>query len=125
RAVTEFHATNDRKFYDTAKSEDLGVPVWGGDGFNIWTAETGLIKSYADQTIAENELMRKRKNQIRDRRSAFYQQSESWAASPQTLPWRHPRIAFRGISQRTNQRTVISALAPRGVFLQNSAPYLF
>jgi hypothetical protein len=125
RAVREFDATNDRKFYDTSTQEDGGVPVWGGDGYNIWIAETGEVKAYADREKAEAELMRKRANQIRDRRSAFHGQSGEWAADPETLPYRHSRIAFRGIARRTDQRTVISALIPGNVFLQNSSPYLF
>lgn len=125
RPVREFDATNDRKFYDTSSQEDGGIPVWGGDGYNLWTPETGEVKAYAKLETAEAELLRKRMNQIRDRRSAFFGQSRDWAQEVETLPYRHPRVAFRGISQRTNQRTVISAVIPGNVLLQNSSPYLF
>ncbi|MBX7134163.1 MAG: hypothetical protein K1X67_15940 [Fimbriimonadaceae bacterium] len=125
RPVSEFHATNDRKFYDTSSLEEGGLPVWGGDGYNIWVPETGEVKAFADAKIAEAELLRKRKNQIRDKRSAFFGKGQDWAENPETLSYRHPRIAFRGISQRTNQRTVISALIPGDVMLQNSSPFLF
>jgi hypothetical protein len=125
RALREFDATNDRKFYDTSTKAQGGVPVWGGDGYYIWESETGEVKTYANRSIAEAELQRKRRNQIKDKRSAFFGQPAAWAADVKTLPYRHPRIAFRGISQRTNQRTVIAALIPSDILLQNSSPYLF
>ena len=123
--VREFDVTNDRKFYDAGGPGDGRVPVWGGDGFYIWVAETGEVKAWADPAIATAELQRKRKRQIRTKSSAFYGQSPQWAADPATLPFQSARIAFRGVSQRTNQRTVISALIPGGVYLQNSSPYFF
>lgn len=125
RPVAELHATNDRKFYDAGGYREGRIPVWGGEGFNIWTAETGEVKAWADEETAVTELQRKRKRQIRDSRSAFFGQPLTWAEDDSTLPFRQPRIAFRGISQRTNERTVISALIPGQVFLQNSGPYFF
>lgn len=125
RPVREFDVTNDRKFYDTGAVGSPSLPVWGGDGFNIWSAETGEVKAWADPTIAVAELQRKRKRQIRDSRSAFLGYSADWADDEATLPFQAPRIAFRGISRSTDTRTVISALIPGGVLLQNSAPYFF
>jgi hypothetical protein len=40
------------------------------------------------------------------------------------LPFLHPRIAFRTITNATNTRTVISALVPGKTLLTNNAPYL-
>lgn len=117
--------TNDRRFYDAGGHAKGRIPVWGGEGFNIWDPETGEVKAWADPTIAIAELQRKRRRQIRDARSAFHGMPTNWAEDESTLPFKHPRIAFRGISQRTNERTVIAALIPGGVLLQNSAPYLF
>ena len=36
----------------------------------------------------------------------------------------HDRLAFRDVTNRTNSRTVIACLVPKGVFLTNTAPYL-
>ncbi len=42
----------------------------------------------------------------------------------QTLPGLHPRIALRDVTNRTNRRTVVTALVPPKVFLANQAPYM-
>ena len=125
RPVREFDVTNDREFYDAGGWAEGRIPVWGGEGFNIWEPETGEVKAWADRAIAVKEIQRKRRRQIRDSRSAFLGQPPAWAEDETTLPYQRPRIAFRGISQRTNERTVIAAMIPGQVFLQNSAPYFF
>lgn len=40
-----------------------------------------------------------------------------------TLPCLVPRIAFRDVTNRTNQRTVIVSLLPPNIFITNAAPY--
>jgi len=42
---------------------------------------------------------------------------------PMSLPARNCRIAFRDITNRTNSRTMIAALLPPDVVLDNKAPY--
>jgi len=55
--------------------------------------------------------------------SAFYEMSEEWLSERNTLPCLNPRVAFRDVTNRTNQRTVRAALIPPNVFLANTAPY--
>jgi hypothetical protein len=123
RPVAELHATNDRHAFDSS-GPDATIPVCSGSGFNIWTPTTG--ETYATANLAEisNFLQTKRLQQRRVRSSAFYELSESVANDPQTLPFLHPRIAFRTITNATNTRTVISALVPGKILLTNNAPYL-
>ena len=40
------------------------------------------------------------------------------------MPCFAPRIAFRDVTNRTNQRTVIACLVPPEVFITNKGPYL-
>ena len=40
-----------------------------------------------------------------------------------TIPALHPRIAFRQITNRTNSRTIVTALVPPKVFLTNAGPF--
>jgi hypothetical protein len=56
--------------------------------------------------------------------SAFYGLPREWAADPETLPCRHPRIAFRDVCRATDSRTMICALLPAGIALVEKAPYL-
>jgi phenylpyruvate tautomerase PptA (4-oxalocrotonate tautomerase family) len=50
---------------------------------------------------------------------------KEWIEDSGTLPPLFPRIAFRDITNRTNNRTVIAALIPHKILLQNTAPFLF
>ncbi len=123
RPVAELHATNDRQAFDST-GPDATIPVCSGSGFNIWTPSTGETYATANLVDITNFLQNKRIQQRRVSSSAFYQLNESIANDPQTLPFLHPRIAFRTITNSTNTRTVISALVPGKTLLTNNAPYL-
>jgi len=123
RPVAEFHATNDRSTFDAGSTGT--VPVLGGAGFDLWNPSTGEVFAYGNLTRIETALQSKRKRQIRLKRSAFHGQPQAWADDVETLPMRHPRIAFRDVTNATNTRTTIAALLPPGVAVVNSAPWLF
>lgn len=125
RPVAEFHATNDRPTFDAGSQAPGRLAVRGGAGFDIWTPETAEIYAWADQSTVEVALQAKRQRQIGLRAAAFYAKPVSWAADPLTLPYKHPRIAFRDVTNATNTRTSIAALVPPATLLVNSAPYAF
>ena len=123
RPIAELHATNDRHAFDSSGPEAT-IPVCSGSGFNIWTPTTGETYATANLSEITDFLQNKRLQQRRVRSSAFYQLDESIAKDPKTLPFLHPRIAFRTITRATDTRTVISALVPGKTLLTNNAPYL-
>lgn len=49
---------------------------------------------------------------------------EAWIGNINTLSCRHPRIAFRDVTNSTNKRTIVAALVPPNVVLTHKAPYL-
>jgi hypothetical protein len=123
RPVAELHATNDRATFDAGEAGTM--PVLGGSGFDLWTPITGDVYAYGEPATIEAALQAKRARQIRLSSSAFYGKAAAWAADPQTLPLRHPRVAFRDVARATDSRTAIVALLPADVALTNKAPYLF
>lgn len=123
RPVAELHATNDREVFDSS-GPDATIPVCSGSGFNIWTPSTGETYAYANLETITQFLQTKRLQQRRVKSSAFYELSESIAQDSSSLPFLHPRIAFRTITNSTNTRTVIAALVPGKTLLTNNAPYL-
>lgn len=123
RPVAELHATNDRPHFDAGEGPGR-LAVYTGSSFDIWTPDTGEYYAWADSAVVTAELQRKRANQIRHAKSAFYGLSSAWAEDEATLPMSHPRIAFRDITNATNTRTVLAALVPGGHPLVNTAPYL-
>jgi len=123
RPVREFDATNDRSTFDAGNCGT--VPVLGGAGFELWNSGTGEVYAYGDQSAIEAALQVKRRRQVKLKSSAFHGLPQVWADNLETLPMRHPRIAFRDITRSTDTRTMIAALLPPVVALTNKAPYLY
>ncbi len=99
-------------------------PVYKGTSFNVWLPDTGTYYDSADAESMIAHLQEKRLSQRRTRSSAFAEQEEEIATDPATLPCRHPRIAFRDVTNPTNTRTLIAALVPGERVIVHQAPYL-
>jgi hypothetical protein len=125
RPQAELHATNDKPLMDLrSKTCPQGFwPVFKGKSFDLWTPDTGKYYAFADPKELLPALQDKRLNSARTVRSAFSEFPMEWLRDERTLPCLRPRVAFRDITNRTNQRTVIVALIPGEVFLTNTAPY--
>lgn len=124
RPYREFDATNDgpkknkifELDYDSCPEEYW--PVYKGSSFNIWEPDTGEYQGGADPAIALNVIQQKR-----ERGPAFTEFERSVLKDINTIPALHPRIAFRQITNRTNSRTIVTALVPPKVFLTNAGPF--
>lgn len=99
-------------------------PVYKGASFNLWNPDTGSYFAWANPTEITSHLQEKRTRQARRRDNAFYGTSPDQLADSATLPCRQPRIAFRDITNATNNRTVLTALIPPEVVITNKGPYL-
>ncbi len=125
RPHTELHATNDKPLMDL-RSKDCPEgfwPVYKGESFDLWMPDTGTYYAWANPAKVQHALQQKRMG-ARKKGSPFAEFKDAWRNAPGTLPCLGPRVAFRDITNRTNQRTVIAALIPGEVFLANTAPYL-
>lgn len=124
RPVAELHATNDKKHMIIQEEPPADAwPVYKGASFDLWNPDTGEYYAWADPDYITDVLQAKRRNQQRYAKSAFNTFSVEWVNDPETLPCLHPRIAFRDITNRTNRRTVITALIPGELVATNKAPY--
>ncbi len=99
-------------------------PVYGGRSFNLWQPDTGDYYAWAEPQPITTALQQRRRRGQGNRRSAFSEFSREWAESRATLPCLSPRIAFRDVTNRTNNRTVIAALVPGDRVITNQAPYV-
>ncbi|MBI4880870.1 MAG: hypothetical protein HY812_14615 [Planctomycetes bacterium] len=126
RPHTELHATNDKGLMDLkSKGRPKGFwPVYKGESFDLWTPDTGTYYAWADPEKLLPHLQDKRLRGGRNRKSPFAEFDVRVLRDQKTLPCLRPRIAFRDITNRTNQRTVIAALVPPDVFATNKGPYL-
>jgi hypothetical protein len=126
RPHTELHATNDKDLMDLkSKDRPRGFwPVFKGESFDLWTPDTGTYYAWADPKKVLPHLQQKRLRGGRSKNSPFSEFDPRVLRDPKTLPCLRPRIAFRDVTNRTNQRTVIAALVPPEVFITNKGPYL-
>jgi hypothetical protein len=100
-------------------------PVYKGESFDIWTPDTGKYYAFADPEKVIPWLYAKRLRSGKTRRdSAHAEFPPAYRQNKATLACNSPRIAFRDVTNRTNQRTVIACLLPPRIFLTNKAPYL-
>lgn len=124
KPIRELDATNDKKHMITQEEPPVHAwPVYKGASFDLWNPDTGEYYAWADPDYITDVLQAKRRNQQRNRRSAFNAFPLEWASDSETLPCRHPRIAFRDISRATDTRTVRAALVQDELVLTNTAPY--
>lgn len=133
RPYREFHATDDKqkgaKGYINVMATVCPTgfwPVFKGESFDIWESDTGRYYGYANPEVALLELERRMLAGLKRSDSPWveFKAGSNRARSVATLPCQKPRIAIRDVTNRTNTRTVISALVPGHVFLTNAAPYL-
>lgn len=126
RPCTELHATNDKDLMELVEKKPSGYwPVYKGESFDIWNPDTGSYYAWADPKVITEHLFKKRSRASRSRKSPFFEfaADPAWLRSRSTLSCGYARIAFRDVTNRTNRRTVIVSLVPRGVFLNHKAPY--
>jgi len=126
RPHRELDATNDKHLMDVKSHEcPMGFwPVFKGESFDIWEPDTGRYYAWADPQTVVPHLHKKAVHGAKLSKSAFSEFEPRAFSKPQSLPCFTPRIAFRDVTNRTNQRTVIVAFVPPHVFIGNQAPYL-
>jgi hypothetical protein len=124
RPHTELHATNDKKYMDLkSKACPEGYwPVFKGESFDLWTPDTGSYYAWADPQKLLPVLQEKRLTGFMRANSPFKEFHIEERRKKQTLSCLHPHIAFRDVTNRTNRRTVVTALVPPKLFLANQAP---
>ncbi|MBM3476639.1 MAG: hypothetical protein FJX75_25480 [Armatimonadetes bacterium] len=128
RPHRELDATNDKPLMDTRSKQcpEGFWPIYKGESFDIWESDRGSESYYAwvNPKKLLKHLQDKRLRSGGHSKSPFSEFPASALRDPETLPCLHPRIAFRDVTNRTNQRTVIAALVPGEVALTNAAPHL-
>lgn len=99
-------------------------PVYKGESFDLWNPDTGIYYAWADPGLVLDWLQRKRIRAGKSRRDSPHREFPmEYLCDRSTLPCFEPRIAFRDVTNRTNQRTVIACLLPPEVLVTNKAPY--
>ncbi len=108
-------------YNDTGTETDLW-PVYGGDSFDVWQPDTGQYYAQARGGPIFKLVQDKRAKSRRG--TPYFDTPTKWRSDAKTHPCRHPRIAYRDITNRTNTRTLIAALIPPDRVLTQSAPWV-
>ena len=126
RPDAELHATAQKSLMDLKSEEcpDGFWPVYKGESFDLWTPDTGTYYAWADPGPAMQWIQGKRLRAGKGGRDSAHREFPlQHLRDPKTLPCFAPRVAFRDVTNRTNQRTVIACLVPPEVFITNKGPY--
>lgn len=99
KTYTELDMTNDSHLFNT---EGKGWPLYQGSTIHHYNAHFEVPERFIVQAEGEERLAKK------------------WKKAPADLPDRTYRIAWRSISNPTNERGLISTILPRGCFAGNS-----
>lgn len=120
----DLNATTGKKHMVLEPTDPAGLwPVYKGASFRHWEPDTGTYYAYAKPGIVVRHLIERRKKSARREGSPFRLLTSDELAEPATLACGSPRIAWRRVSRATDTRTVIPALVPPGVVLQDKAAY--
>ena len=127
RPDTELHATSDKPLMDLDSIErpEGFWPVYKGESFDLWNPDTGTYYAWANPEPVQKRLQAKRLRAGRGKRDSVHREfPQRYLKDTKTLPCFRARVAFRDVTNRTNQRTVIACLVPPEVLIGNQAPYL-
>ena len=126
RPYQELNATTDQPLMDmeTNQQPKDKWPVYKGESFNLWQADTSIYYAWAKPQPILDKLQRKRLRGAKGKNSPFSEFSKKDIARPETLSCLSPRIALRDITNSMDTQTVVCALIPPKVFCQHTAPTL-
>ncbi len=125
RPNRELDATNQKSLMDL-ESEDCPDgfwPVYKGESFNLWTPDTGIHYAWAWAEPVLAELQNKRLSPKDKPKGVYKEFPLEYLKNRNTLPCYRARVAFRDVTNRTNQRTILVCLIPPKVFITNKGPY--
>lgn len=136
----EFNMTDDRYLFN---EEGTGWPLYEGKMLHQYTHRYAEPRYWIDQVKGRAELSRREIQYIEEALDALFPTQQNDITRQQritTLLKAHkrgpltvedirtdadaPRLAFRRIASSTNERTLIAAILPPGVFVGNTATYL-
>ncbi len=126
RPDTELHATAQKNLmtFEGKNGFEGYWPVYTGKSFDIWNPDTGIYYAWADPEPVLDWLQSKRLKAGKSRRNSPHREFPiEFLNDKTTLPCFSPRLAFRDVTNRTNQRTIITCLLPPKVFITNKGPY--
>ncbi len=115
--VPELHETNDKKLW----ARDGDARLWKGESFGQYDPH-----GYGERSLPPTDALWAKVRKPRPGSGSLLAPDLPVAERRQSVlaDICRDRLCFRDVTNRTNSRTVIACLVPKGVFLTNTAPYL-
>lgn len=122
RVYADVETTRDKAIYGAPPDSPETWPVYGGDSFGLWQPDTGKYYALTMRSEALKAVQRKRTRSPAS--SPYGAMPRAWREDPASHHSLRPRVAFRNITNRTNQRTLLTALVPGCRILVETAPWV-
>ena len=113
KATSELHMTSNSNLFHTA---NIGLPLYEGKMMNGFTHNFKTPRYWIDEKEGSDVLIKKELNRME-------KINKDHSSTPQIDTWQY-RLVWRAISSVGNQRTLISTILPKNVFLGHSLNYL-
>ena len=113
RAAREFDMANDSKLFHTT---NIGFPLYEGKMINKFTHTFANPRYWIKQKEGSDVLRKKELNRMK-------RKNKNHTITPR-ISCNEYRLAWRTITNSTNERTLISTILPKNVFLGHSLNYL-
>jgi hypothetical protein len=121
RVYADFETARDRdRYHEEKQARDW--PVYKGESFDVWEPDTGRYYGYTNGKEALKAAQEKLQRSPRG--TPYSETPREWRDKVGTHPVNFPRIAFRNVTNRTNRRTLVTALIPGKVVNVEVAPWV-
>ncbi|MGA2824400.1 MAG: hypothetical protein ABSE72_12840, partial [Bacteroidales bacterium] len=126
RFRTEFHMTNDSHlFFPEGKKPSIPIALYEGKMIHQFNSSYSLPKFWLNEEQAKAELLEKEFFRIRQETSFDKDKiSGIFSDNGYLLDYQSYRLVYRTIGRSTDERTLISSILPKNVFVGHSMNFL-
>ncbi len=124
---SELHETNDK---DIFSDNQIGLILYEGKMIHQYNPHFSNNRYFVEENLGRQRLISRTANRILDRLKGLGINADRSMIEDRlmdktlNMDYECERLVFRDVASSTNERTLISCIVPRRVFLANTLPYI-
>lgn len=120
---SEFHMTNDSHLYHREKKRDF-LPLYEGKMIHQYISDYAPKNFYVDKQEGEKDLLDSAMFRVKRKFDLTEAEVKPIAEKPLLLDYQNYRLVYRAIARSTDERTIISSIIPKNIFIGHSMNHL-